>query len=157
MRAYLARHGKAKSAAANPRRGLTTVGVRELEELGRFLGKLQLTVSSVWHSDKARARETAEIISSGLGFEGDGNETADLSPNADPASMVAFLDAAEEDVLAVGHLPHLERLTALLLTGTADTDVVRFNSGTIACLERRGPGAWILLWVLGPGLVGDHD
>ncbi len=157
MRAYLARHGRAKSVAEDPSRGLTKEGVRELEDLGRFLAKLRLTVSSVWHSDKARTRETAEIISEILGFKGQGNETLDLSPEADPTSMVAFLDAAEEDVLAVGHLPHMERLASLLLTGSAETDVIRFNSGTIACLERLGPGAWTLLWVLGPGLVGDND
>ena len=157
MRAYLARHGKAKSAAEDPDRGLTADGVRELEQLGRFLGKLQLTVSSVWHSDKVRARETAEIISRGLAFKGVRNETVDLSPNADPGSMVAFLDAAEEDVLAVGHLPNVESLTSLLLTGTAATDVVRFGIGTIACLERLGPGAWTLLWVVRPDLVGGSD
>ena len=154
MRAYLARHGKAKSAGEDPDRGLTADGVRELEELGRFLGKLQLTVSSVRHSDQARAREPAEIISRGLGFKGERNETVNLSPDADPKSMVAFLDAAEEDVLAVGRLPNVERLTSFLLTGTGATDVVRFNIGTIACLERLGPRAWTRLWVVGPDLVG---
>ncbi len=157
MRAYLARHGKAKSVIEDPRRGLTKEGVRELEELGRFLAKLRLTVSSVCYSDKARARETAEIISEGLGFKGEGKETVDLSPEADPTSMAAFLEAAEEDVLAVGHLPHMERLASLLLSGRAETDVIRFNNGTIACLERLGPGAWTLLWVVGPGLVGSND
>ncbi|MCK4450112.1 MAG: hypothetical protein KAX26_05930 [Anaerolineae bacterium] len=37
----------------------------------------------------------------------------------------------------VGHLPFLDRLASLLVTGDADHSIVRFQMGGIVCLVRE--------------------
>ena len=55
----------------------------------------------------------------------------------------------------VGHLPHLERLTSLLLTGSPDRRPVVFRNGGVVCLEKDGSGVWSLLWAIVPDLLRD--
>ncbi|MGH2376556.1 MAG: hypothetical protein ACRDIC_24240 [bacterium] len=55
--------------------------------------------------------------------------------------------------MLVGHLPHLGRLASLLLVGTAERAVIRFQMGGVVCLARDDSGAWALEWMLVPELV----
>jgi phosphohistidine phosphatase len=55
--------------------------------------------------------------------------------------------------MIVGHLPFMERLTARLLTGDADREGFAFGAGSVGCLQRRGAGEWILVWMIQPELL----
>ncbi len=54
--------------------------------------------------------------------------------------------------MLVGHLPHLARLAAHLLTGDSDHPVVRFRPGGLVALEPADAG-WLVSLVLPPEAV----
>ncbi len=66
--------------------------------------------------------------------------------------------------MVVGHLPFMGRLVSHLVAGSEDADVVAFQPGTVACLERAdgedaedgedGEGDWAVAWMVWPGLLG---
>lgn len=153
MRVYLARHGKAKSPMEDPARGLTPQGTSDVEKLARFLANPGPAVSTVLHSGKSRARETADILVASFSTDATPRPVAELQPEADPEVMAHFLNASADDVLAVGHLPHLEILVSLLLTGGRDQPPVRFSPGTMVCLEKGNAKRWTLVWVVTPDLL----
>jgi phosphohistidine phosphatase len=158
MRVYLARHGKAKSPMEDPARGLNPQGTSEVKKLARFLANPGPAVSTVLHSGKSRARETADILVASFSTDATPRPVAELQPDADPEEMVHFLNATSEDVLAVGHLPHVELLVSLLLTGGRARPPVRFGPGTMVCMERGNAESgkaerWTLVWVVTPDLL----
>jgi broad specificity phosphatase PhoE len=69
MRIYLVQHGEAKSEEEDPRRTLTDKGVGEVQKVAEFLRPLTLAVDTVWHSGKARAQQTAELLAEALGAQ----------------------------------------------------------------------------------------
>lgn len=59
-----------------------------------------------------------------------------------------------EDLMLVGHLPFLEKLTSLLLCGNEKTRLVLFRYGAIVCLEQREDKGWGVRWILTPEMIG---
>jgi len=53
--------------------------------------------------------------------------------------------------MLVGHLPHLQRLAGLLLSGDAEREVIRFRNGGVICLEKTEQG-WAICWQVNPTL-----
>ncbi len=107
-------------------------------------------MEEVLHSGKTRAKETAEIIASELGVRV--REVSGLDPLADPSEWAERLKGMKEDVLLVGHLPHLSRLAGLLLTG-GQLEFVKLSSGGALCLEKEEEGGWSLIWLVSPGIL----
>jgi phosphohistidine phosphatase len=62
MQLYLVQHGAAKSEAEDPQRGLTDEGKRTIERMAAFLAPLGFSLDRIEHSEKLRARQTAEIL-----------------------------------------------------------------------------------------------
>lgn len=153
MRAYLVRHGKAKSADEDPNRGLSDEGRDEVTRIAEFLASLRISVSLIQHSGKPRAEETAHIFASCMPVTAGPTHTDGLNPDDDPSLAANFLKVYTDDILLVGHLPHLERLTALLLTGNPNNRPVRFRNGGVVCLEKNADGRWIVLWAVIPELL----
>jgi phosphohistidine phosphatase len=140
MRAYLVRHGEAKREDVDPERHLTDGGVEEVRRIAtEAVNDLDARPVRILHSRKARARQTAEIWGGLVGT--DVAEADGLSPNDDPARWAARLESEGDGVMLVGHLPHLERLAGLLVTGDADRPVAGFPAGGLVCLERTD-GSW---------------
>src|SRR5882724_175595 len=152
MRVYLVRHGKAMPAEEDPKCGLTDKGHDEVTRVAEFLGCQRITVSLIQHSGKSRAEETAHIFASHMRSTAGPCHTTGLDPEDDPVGTANFLKVYTDDVLIVGHLPHLERLTSLLLTGIPDKRPVKFQNGGVVCLEKEA-GAWSLLWAIVPELL----
>lgn len=151
MLAYLVQHGTARTKEEDPERPLTDEGRREVEAVMLLMMRFgAITASRVVHSGKRRAEETAELIATKL--ESDLVAEDGLAPDDDPADWAARLRAADRDLVLVGHLPHLERLTSMLLCGDPDAGVVRFTNGGVVCLSGEG-GRWSLLWAITPPLV----
>jgi phosphohistidine phosphatase len=63
-------------------------------------------------------------------------------------------DSANEDIMLVGHLPHLGRLASLLLAGDPERHVVSFRMAGVVCLERGENGNWSLKWMITPDVLG---
>ncbi|HVR43710.1 MAG TPA: phosphohistidine phosphatase SixA [Thermoanaerobaculia bacterium] len=147
MRVYVARHGEAEGGGADRRRRLTARGRERVERLGRALAADGVAVTSVRHSGRARAAETAEILARHLGGAVDPRPLAELDPDADPLAASRWIEGQRVPMLLVGHLPLVERLVAVL-EGVSPEDPRRsFPAGAVACLERDGDGAWEVLWV----------
>jgi phosphohistidine phosphatase len=150
---YLVQHGQAKTADEDPERPLTAHGADDVARVaGDAVGRFGVRARRVIHSGKTRARQTAEVWG---GLLEAGVEQADaLAPNDDPSTWVERLDAesrkgAADDLVLVGHLPHLARLAGLLLTGVPDRPVVRFRQGGLVGLE-HGDTGWVVSLVLPP-------
>jgi phosphohistidine phosphatase len=58
-----------------------------------------------------------------------------------------------EDLMIVGHLPFLEKLTSLLLCGDEKTRLVLFRYGAIVCLVQKEDKKWAVLWILTPEMA----
>lgn len=153
MHVYLVQHGKAKSSEEDPNRTLSEQGRKEVLQVAEFLRELRITVSLIQHSGKLRAEETAHILASSIRCTSGPVHTEGLDPADDPSILANFLKVYTDDILIVGHLPHLERLTSLLLTGTPDRRPVQFRNGGVICLEKEQNGAWSIVWIVVPQLL----
>ena len=144
MRVYLIRHGEAQSAPVGGERHLTFQGCMGIERVGVALRERGVRVATVWHSGKARARGTAEIVAKSIGAPEPAVRNG-LAPEDPVAPVRDALDARDDDVMLVGHLPFVADLCALLLGGAADTPP-GFGTGDVVCLERAADGQWTIDW-----------
>ena len=153
MHVYLVQHGKAKPVEEDPNRGLSEEGRKEVIRVAEFLEEQRITVDLIQHSGKVRAEETAHLLAESIRCTSGPAHVEGLEPNDDPAMMANFLKVYTDDALLVGHLPHLERLTSLLLTGSADRRPVAFRNGGVVCLHKDNGGAWTIEWIVVPELL----
>ncbi len=146
-------HGKAKPKEEDSDRSLTDEGRSEVQRVADFLARTEPIQSiPIKHSGKTRARQTAEALA-GAFEDATLEEVEGLAPLHDPALWAERLDGADEGIVLVGHLPHLARLTSLLLTGDQGRGVVRFSNAGMVCLERSLDEQWTLLWSVAPQLL----
>jgi phosphohistidine phosphatase SixA len=73
-----------------------------------------------------------------------------LKPKDPPGALAEFLDSRTENLTLVSHLPFVERLASLLLTGTEEGLSVDFHPGSAVALQCREEGVWDLLWMINP-------
>lgn len=150
---YLVRHGEAKSEMEDPMRPLSERGREEVERVARAaVEKSIVKVAQILHSDKLRARETAGILARFLHPVDGVHEVEGLGPQDDPLVTKAELEAAESPLILVGHLPHLSRLTSLLVAGDALREIVAFAPAALACLSYED-WVWKVRWSLDPGSI----
>ncbi|RLE52318.1 MAG: phosphohistidine phosphatase SixA [Candidatus Methanomethylicota archaeon] len=153
LKLYLVQHGEAKREEEDPSRPLTDRGWEEAKRVAGFLAKAGVRVDKVFHSGKLRALQTAQVFADAL-KPSKGVEQADaLDPLADPRVWADRLRGFREDLMLVGHLPHLSKLASLLLAGREDLEVVKFRMAGVVCLERDEVGKWSLLWAIRPELL----
>ncbi|MCU0848966.1 MAG: phosphohistidine phosphatase SixA [Spirochaetes bacterium] len=148
MSIYLVQHGRAIGEGADSERRLTDEGMAEVERISGVAGGYGIKPSSIRHSGKRRAMETAEIFARGLHVSV--MEPVDgINPGDDVA---AFADRISNDgTMYVGHLPFMERLASYLVTGSHAGPVFKFQNGGIVCLDiDPGSGAWVIKWALMP-------
>jgi phosphohistidine phosphatase len=120
VRCYLVRHGEAVSAHIDPQRPPSAHGRAEVAELARLALSREVQVAELRHSGILRAQQTAEILAGYLKPPGGVRPTAGLLPEDDPEIVKVEIEAAEQPILLVGHLPFMSRLAALLVRATRD-------------------------------------
>lgn len=152
MDAYLVRHGEAQSEAENPQRPLSEQGREGVERVARAVAKKGLGVNQIFHSDKVRARETAEIFAHHLSPKSGMYEIKGLAPLDDPLIARAELETAQSSLMLVGHLPHLGLLASLLVKGKPDVKTIDFAAAAIVCISKQN-GGWKISWGLDPSSV----
>lgn len=150
MRVYLVQHGEAKPESVDPDRSLTEKGRLDVEKVSAFIRPMGLRVSYMWHSGKARAAQTAELLALGIPSDKGLSQRDDLAPNASIDTVKRDILEAREDIAIVGHLPFLSKLAAWLLTGRESAEVIAFRQAGIVCLERSKDSAWRIAWILVP-------
>ena len=153
MRVYLARHGRAMEKEVDPERSLRPDGLAEVERVARFLANARLDIPQCWHSGKARARQTAEILVKHIAPGAPVEAHEGLAPNDPVKPVAAELRRRNEDLLIAGHLPFLAKLASLLVAGDSEADLLTLPSGAVLCLERIDAGAWTMAWFVTPELA----
>ncbi len=152
MTLFLARHGQANHESIDPNKNLSEIGKKEAAKMAEFLGQLGITVGQIWHSDKARAKQTAEILASAVKLQNGITEKTGLRPNDPVGSIAVEIQAYNNDLMLVSHLPFMSKLASLLLAGDEDRCSIEFHPVSIACLE-RDKGKWSIKWLVEPGLL----
>jgi phosphohistidine phosphatase len=147
MNIYLVRHGEAVSEKSDPERPLTSSGREAVERIARMAAAKNVKVSAIFHSGILRARQTAEILARPLQPTLGVRQLSGLLPQDDPGIAKAELEAGENPIMLVGHLPHLNRLVALLLSGDVESQVMEFPPAAMVCCS-NDTSKWKISWTL---------
>lgn len=161
MNLYLLRHAKAQERGTefrpDSKRPLTRVGEEKMFEVARGMKKMDLTFDMILTSPFARALRTAEILAevyrSKKLFS-----TNHLVPDAGASEIIQEINdnfASLENLVLVGHEPHLSGLISVLLTGSAGTAIELKKAGLclLTVQDLRHGKCAALQWLLKPGQV----
>ena len=108
-----------------------------------------VAVAWIYHSGILRAQQTAELVAEVLKPSEGVRELGGLCPDDDPFIVQAELAAASQPIMLVSHLPYVDRLASLLISGDSDGSVIEFAPATLACMTRDA-GGWKLRWSISP-------
>jgi phosphohistidine phosphatase len=150
---YLVQHAEAAREADDPARDLTAKGRIDIEDVSHHLKRLNVKVGRIVHSGKTRAKSTAMVLAEHLQPAAGVLEAPGLAPLDDPAIWAERIANLDEDLLLVGHLPHLARLAALLISGDKDRNVINFQMGGVVRLRRMDGGQWAVDWMVVPEII----
>lgn len=154
MTVYLVQHGNPVPKEEDPDRPLSAQGRIDVEKMAAFLKRSGVRIEEVFHSTKTRARQTAELIAAILNPRITPMEKRGLSPMDDVRVIAEELEQSEQDLMIVGHLPHLAKLSSFLTTGSKDRPVIRFQQGGVVCLKRdQEYKGWTIAWMLVPEIL----
>ena len=140
------RHGQADSPQVDPQQGLSDEGRVGIEQLAQRLAGQGVQFGQVFHSEKARARQTAEIMAAILAHKVTPQMRSGLKPNDDPHLLLPEIERWQQDTLITSHLPFVPTLLAEL---TGQPQGMGLMPGTIICLVKVKE-AWQLEWIESP-------
>jgi phosphohistidine phosphatase len=136
----LAHHADAVAASVDPMRPLSPLGREQAAHVAGRVGARGVRPSAVWHSGKLRARQTGEILWAATNPMAAFTAVRHLQPDDDPAWMRDAVAGEADDLMIVGHYPHLPALLRLLTGGDAG-----FPQHGVVALESTGDG-WTERW-----------
>jgi phosphohistidine phosphatase len=150
MALYLVQHGKSLSKDVDPQQGLSEEGRADVDRIAAVARNYGIRVAEIVHSGKQRASQTAEIFASAFDIPDKVTAVSGLKPLDDVAVFAETVNT-DDDMMTVGHLPFMEKLTAYLVAGDAEKTVFKFQNGGIVCLEKGVDNrAWYIKWTLMP-------
>lgn len=143
MKLYLMRHGEAASKEQDPAQGLSPQGRQAIMAFADKMAQRNIKPVQLFHSEKTRAKQTAEIMLASLSAETTVTQLAGICPNDPADALLPVLDRWQVDTLLVSHLPFIPNLLALLIGEMKEIVLV---PGTLICLERDQHKAWHYQW-----------
>jgi phosphohistidine phosphatase len=149
MNLYLVQHGLSLPEEKDPKRPLSPEGEEQTQKIAEFLKIRGIKVECIWHSSKLRAIQTAQVISKLISCP-EILERNDLNPLDSASKFPEEIKSLNKNLMIVGHLPFLEKLAALLLTGSEGYKIVSFKNSGVVCLEYTG--TWEIAWMIIPEL-----
>jgi len=137
MNLYLLRHGLAAELDApgltkDSERPLTPKGERKLWKIADGVKALELSFDVILSSPYLRARQTAEIIGEALHSSKKIEFSETLTPAGSAKKLIELLKHItpdRENILLVGHEPHLSEFISLLLSGKPGFSVIMKKGG----------------------------
>lgn len=153
MKLYLMRHGEALSAQADPERGLSNFGKEQITKIAKYLQQKGLMFDRIFHSNRKRARQTAEIMAQAITAETPLNLLENITPTDDPSLIIETINSWHEDTLVTSHLPFIPDLLTILTGQDAYLTAITFEAGTIICLEKNEYGSWEINWSSAPSEI----
>lgn len=153
MDIYLTQHAESVPEKEDPSRPLSDEGKATMEKVAALAARMKIKPDVIFHSGKLRAKQTAEILARHLGLSDKVQEKQGLGPMDQVAPIAAWLKEEATRGLAglaiVGHLPFLDKLASLLVTGNEGLGVVSFQNGAIAKLVPSTDSArYAVQWVI---------
>lgn len=151
MNLFLVQHAEPKRKEEDPTRPLSDTGWKNIRRIAEYAREhLRLEVEQIVHSGKLRAKQTAEVLAEHLNLPKGVMTDENLEPLADPKIWKERLAETTEDIMLVGHLPHLSKLVSSLLVDDENREVVAFKMGGIVCLKRDQQRRWTIQWMITP-------
>ena len=152
MAIYLVQHGRNLPKEQDPEKGLSDQGIEEVQRIAQVAANYGVRVVRILHSGKQRALQTAETMAAALRPENGVQAVAGIDPLDDAIAFADTLDVSH-DIMIVGHLPFLEKLTAYLVTGQDQLPVFQLQNGGIVCLDfYRDARQVVVKWALMPNI-----
>ena len=156
---YLIRHGLAEARGDawpdDTKRPLTDEGMSRMRKAARGLVRLGVSIDVVLSSPLVRARQTAELVVSGLSSRPTLVSIDSLAPEGTYAAITADLEkhARKNRIALVGHEPAIGELAARLL---GSRHPIEFKKGAVCRIDVDdlppvGPGK--LRWMLTPKIL----
>jgi phosphohistidine phosphatase len=152
MALYLVQHGKSLPKNVDIQEGLSEEGMADVKRIAGVAAQYGIKVSKILHSGKTRARQTAQIFASSLNVRNEIEETEGMKPLDD---VMGFADKfnVSDNIMLVGHLPFLEKLTSYFVIGSGEKSIFKFQNGGIVCLDKEPDSQfWIIKWALMPNI-----
>jgi phosphohistidine phosphatase len=163
MNLYLLRHGLAVELGTHglikdSERPLTPKGERKLWRIAEGMKALELTFELILSSPYVRARQTAEIIAEALHASKTIEFSETLTPGGSTKKLIELLNHLKpdlENVLLVGHEPHLSDFISLLVSGKPGFGVVMKKGGLckLSVDSLRYGRCAALEWLLTPAQI----
>jgi phosphohistidine phosphatase len=154
MNLYLVQHAESKPKEEDPQRSLSDKGRTDAEKVAAFVAEHTiLKVDRILHSGKTRAQQTAEVLARYLNPPEEVSAAEGLEPLANPSTWANRLAGEKEDLMLIGHLPHLDKLAAKLICGDETRSAVMFQNAGIVCLMKDSSSVWSLYWMITPQML----
>jgi len=150
---YLVQHAEAKREEEDPARDLSGKGSIDIENVAHHLKRLKVQVRQIFHSGKTRAKSTAVVLARHIKPAAGVSEAPGLAPLDDPGIWAGRIAHIDEDIMLVGHLPHLSGLAAILLTGDKERRLINFQMGGALRLRRVEADQWVVDWMIVPEVI----
>jgi phosphohistidine phosphatase len=154
---YLVQHGEAKREEQDPLRPLSDKGIEDVKRVASYISRLNLEVEEVLHSGKTRAKQTAELLSGSMRTAKGVSQTDGLAPLDDSGLWAERLKQKKNSLMLVGHLPHLGKLSSLLLSDDKEKNIIAFKMGGVVCLKRNDAEMWSLQWIITPEILVKYN
>jgi phosphohistidine phosphatase len=140
----LVHHADAVGPGVDPQRPISSLGLEQAERLAGRAKAAQFSPAAIWHSGKLRARQTGEAFLRACNPFAEFRMVRGLHPDDSPEIIRDALGGESQDLLVVGHMPHIPALLQLLVPGAA-----QFPAHGLVMLERDDDGNWNEVWRAG--------
>jgi phosphohistidine phosphatase len=145
MNLFLVHHADALDPHVDPQRPLSTLGMGQATWLAAEAHAAGVAPALIWHSGKLRSRQTAEAFLRACNPFASFKMVRGLAPDDSLVWICDAIEAEDQDVMVVGHMPHLPAL-ATRLSSVAEV----FPLHGIVWLERVGARRYDERWRLAP-------
>ena len=153
MELYLVQHAEAKTKDEDPERGLTDLGFANVRKTAGFVNKLDISVETIFHSDKLRAKQTANELAEAIKSVTELKQRSGIAPMDDISSMKDEIQRSDNNLMVVGHLPYMAKLASALLCGNEKQNAVCFQNSCIVMLIRDEENkGWSVKWMITPNI-----
>jgi phosphohistidine phosphatase len=153
MELYLVQHAESKTKEEDPERGLTDLGFVNVRKTSEFVKKLDISVETIFHSNKLRAKQTANELAVGIKSVTGLKQREGIAPMDDICSMKDEIQGSDKNLMVVGHLPYMAKLASALLCENENQNVVSFQNGCIVKLVRDEENkGWSVKWMITPDI-----
>ena len=153
MAIFLVQHGISAPGETDSQKILTQKGEEQTRLIAGVAKNYGIFPEKFIHSGKTRAAQTAGIFHESLNKNAAMEAWQGLGPMDDVRAFAEKL-TPELHLMAVGHLPFMERLISFLTAGTENIRVFKCQNSGIICLDAEpsedGGQDWFVKWSLSP-------